>query len=98
MFLIHEKEEAYQSPECFKCLEDYDAYSGYCGYQDMCEDCKETVKTIFECPQCSTTHTFYGESDPVYCESCKVLLPDILNLKDSPTKRLGYHNRVEGDF
>ena len=92
MLLIHEKEEIYKSEACAGCTEGV-GY-GMCCY-DVCEDCEEKIKTIFECPHCSTTHSFFGSDEPIYCENCKKLLPNILNLKKDTNKRITYYNKPE---
>lgn len=87
MLLIHEETEAYQSNECIGCMEDF---SGYAGYTNMCESCEEMKCTTFKCPNCNIEHVFYGSSNPDYCKKCKILLPDVIDLKGSVEKRIGY--------
>ena len=93
MLLIKEVEKPYQSDECTNCINDYTVLCGYVGYDEMCEDCEEAIETTFECPICSTVHSFFGKIDPIYCSHCRFLLPDVNDLKISPTKRVDYHDR-----
>lgn len=93
MLLIREEKQSYRSEECTKCVDDYTVLCGYAGYTDMCVDCEDAVKTTFRCPECKTSNSFFGKTEPGYCSSCQRLLPDIINLKISDQKRVGYHNR-----
>ena len=93
MLLIREEEKPYFSEECPGCIDDYSGLCGYAGYDEMCENCAEATETTFKCPKCNTIHVFFGKSCPIYCKSCKVLLPDVTDLKVSPTKRVDYYDR-----
>jgi len=95
MLLIQEVDKPYQSEKCADCMDDFNILSGYAGYADMCIGCEDGIETIFECPRCETVHKFFGDSAPTYCDGCKTLLPDIINLKVSPTKRIRYHKTNE---
>lgn len=94
MFLIHEKEEAYESKACSECTENFSTYCGTGGCYDICEDCEEKIKTSFECPHCSTSHSFFGDDNPIYCSNCRKMLPNIINLKKSSAKRIDYYKRI----
>ncbi len=96
MLLIQEEENTFQSTECFSCLEDYNIFSGYGMYEDMCKSCDESTLTTFSCPECKVVLRFFGKDDPIYCKACKALLPDIIDLKDSPTQRVLYHTKKIG--
>lgn len=94
MLLIHEELKAYQSDECSKCMDDFDMYAGYGGYTDMCKNCEEMKCITFKCPHCDTEHKFFGSAAPVFCDKCKILLPDVIDLKVSTAKRLKYHTAI----
>ena len=90
MFVIKETDEEHTVEECAQCMEEYNI-TGYGGENDVCTNCEKRVKTTFSCPNCRTTHTFFSDKMPVHCISCKVLLPEISDLKVSQEKRISYH-------
>jgi len=97
MFLIQEKELPADIKECVECMEDFDVVHmgiavGMAGY-DMCKNCESKVRTTFRCPECHELHSFSDKFEPGYCKKCKIILPNIEDLKTSPTKRVDYHNR-----
>jgi len=97
MFSLIEEEIPRSAEECAECMESYDNFS-YCGlYGNMCFHCEKRIKTTFTCPNCQKIRVFFDKANPGYCEGCKILFPNITDLKDSPTKRMNYHNR-EGNL
>lgn len=47
-------------------------------------------ETMYVCTECNTISTFYS-IPPKMCTNCKLLLPDLRQIKDSLQVRKNYH-------
>lgn len=49
-----------------------------------------TTESKTSCPFCLSSIKFYTTS-PVYCPECTTMLPDFIQLIESPSERRAYH-------
>jgi hypothetical protein len=57
--------------------------------------CNLRLRAVYRCPHCKAVGCYYGMNNPIYCQSCKRVLPDYwkLEMEDDPSTRITYHLR-----